>query len=49
MHKLVHARGHDRLGAEEQRPLSSLALVLMADATSREEVDASQRLRWYRT
>lgn len=36
MHKLVHAWGHDRLRAEEQRALSGLALELLAEATSRE-------------
>ena len=45
MHKLVHAQGHDRLEAEEQRRLSGLALELMADATSKEEVDPNPRLR----
>jgi hypothetical protein len=45
MHKLVHAWGYDRLEAEERRPLSGLALELMTDATSKEEVDPSQRLR----
>ena len=43
--QLVHAWGHDWLEAEEQRPLSGLALELMADATRKEEVDSSQRLR----
>ena len=45
MHKLVQAWGHDRLEVEEQRPLSGLALELMADATSKGEADPSQRLR----
>ncbi|KAF7508555.1 hypothetical protein GJ744_009104 [Endocarpon pusillum] len=45
MHKLVQARGHDRLEVEEQRPLSGLELGLMAEATSKGEADPSQRLR----
>ena len=45
MHKLVHAWGHDRLGAEEQRPLSGLALELIAEAIGREMVKPKQRLR----
>ena len=45
MHKLVHAWSHDRVEAKEQLPLSSLALELMADAASKEEVNPSQRLR----
>lgn len=42
MHKFVHVWGHDRLESEEQRPLSSLALELMADVTSREAFEPSQ-------
>ncbi|KAL8789730.1 MAG: hypothetical protein Q9213_000981 [Squamulea squamosa] len=45
MHKLVQAWGHGRLEVEEQRPLSGLALELMAEATSKGEADPSQRLR----
>jgi hypothetical protein len=45
MHKLVHAWGQDRLEADRQRQLSSLALELVADATAQDEVDPSHQLR----
>ena len=45
MHKLVHAWGHDRLKAKEQRLLSGLALELIVNATTKKEIDSSQRLR----
>ena len=45
MHKLVHAWGQDRLEADRQRQLSSLALELMADATAQDEIDPSHQLR----
>ena len=41
MHKLVHAWGQDRLEADRQRQLSSLALELIADATAQDEIDPS--------
>ena len=45
MHKLVHAWGQDRLEADGQRQLSSLALELMADATAKDQIDPSHQLR----
>ena len=45
MHKLVHAWGQDRLEADRQRRLSSLALELMADATAKDQIDPSHQLR----
>ncbi len=45
MHKLVHAWGQDRLKADGQRQLSSLALELMADATAEDQIDPSHQLR----
>ena len=45
MHKLVHAWGQDRLEADRQRQLSSLALELMADATAKNHIDPSHQLR----
>ena len=45
MHKLVHAWGQDRLEADRQRWLSSLALELMADAVAKDQIDPSHRLR----
>ena len=45
MHKLVHAWGQDRLEADRQRQLSSLALELIADATAQDEIDPSYQLR----
>ncbi|KAL9607188.1 MAG: hypothetical protein Q9167_007873, partial [Letrouitia subvulpina] len=37
MHKLVRAWGQDRLGGDEQRQLSGLALELIADATGQKK------------
>ncbi|KAK3176512.1 hypothetical protein OEA41_007835 [Lepraria neglecta] len=45
MHKLVHTWGQDRLEADRQRRLSSLALELIADATAQDEIDPSHQLR----
>ena len=45
MHKLVHAWGQDRLEADGQRQLSSLALELMADAIAKDQIDPSHQLR----
>ena len=45
MHKLVHAWGQDRLEADRQRQLSSLALELIADATAQDKIDPSYQLR----
>ena len=45
MHKLVHAWGQDRLEADRQRQLSSLALELMADAIAKDQIDPSYQLR----
>ena len=45
MYKLVHAWGQDRLDADRQRRLSSLALELMADATAEDHIDPSHQLR----
>ena len=45
MHKLVHTWGQDRLEADRQRQLSSLALELMADATAQDQIDPSHQLR----
>ena len=45
MHKLVHAWGQDRLEVDRQRQLSSLALELMADVTTRDQMDPSHQLR----
>ena len=41
IHKLVHAWGQDRLEADRQRQLSSLALELIADATAKNQIDPS--------
>ena len=45
MHKLVHAWGQDRLEVDRQRQLSSLALELMADVTTRDQIDPGHQLR----
>ena len=45
MHKLVHAWGQDRLEADRQRQLSSLALKLTADAIAKDQIDPSHQLR----
>ncbi len=45
MHKLVHAWGQDRLKADRQRQLSSLALELIADAIAKDQIDSSHQLR----
>ena len=45
MHKLVHAWGQDRLEADRQRQLSSLALELMVDAIAKDQIDPSHQLR----
>ena len=41
MHKIVHAWGQDRLEADRQRQLSSLALELIADAIAKDQIDPS--------
>ena len=45
MHKLVHAWGQDRLQADRQRQVSSLALELIADATVENQTNPSHQLR----
>ena len=45
IHKLVHAWGQDRLEADGQRQLSSLALELMTDAIAKDQMDPSHQLR----
>ena len=45
MHKLVHAWGQDRLEADGQRQLNSLALGLIADAIAKDQIEPSHQLR----
>ena len=45
MHKLVHMWGQDRLEVDRQRYLSSLALELVADVTTRDQMDPGHQLR----
>jgi hypothetical protein len=44
MPKLVHAWGQDRLEVDRQRHLSSLALELMADITTQDQIDPGHQL-----